>query len=302
MEPPKSYIIFQCYGNESVFLECTFALLSLSRLYRPEELSNTEIWIYTDNAGWFTSFKNCTLPLHYRLVDKELIQKWRGTIDFVHRVKIEVLLDFTKDRTGNFLYCDTDVIFTHKMDRMCQGVTANNVYMHMMEGRVSDNGNVLLKKLNNYLHTAKLPPVNGRQLYDFNMWNAGVLAFNNSHRHLLTEVLEFTDREYPKFPKHIIEQFAFSIMFQSGHEVKAALPCLLHYWNFKEVRGVFASFLHHFKDADWDTLTRHSGMVQVYDLLLEKTRFLYNRSIKDKLLGKQWKPGERDWEILVAGS
>jgi hypothetical protein len=298
MEQQKSYIIFQCYGNENVFVECTFALLSLSRLYKPRELSNTEIWIYTDNQNWFTPFKNCWLPLHFRVVDKAQIKQWRGAIDFVHRVKIEMLLDFTKDHSGNVLYCDTDVIFTHRIDEIFESTAQGNLYMHLMEGKVSDNCNPLLTKLNNYLHKAQLPPINGKQLYDFDMWNAGVLGFNTSSRHLLTEVLAFTDNEYPKFPKHIIEQFAFSIKFQSGHEVKTALPYILHYWNFKEVRGVFASFLSHFKDSGWDALTRYSSMLQVYELILEKTRFLYNRGIKDKILNKQWQPEKRDWKAL----
>jgi hypothetical protein len=301
MEQPKSYIVFQCYGNESVFLECTFALLSLSRLYTAADLSHTEIWVYTDNKGWFTSFKGCTLPLHYREVDKATIQQWRGAIDFVHRVKIEVLLDFTKSREGNILYCDTDVIFTHSLGSVWQGIAAGGLYMHLMEGKVSGRGNPLLTKLCNYLQSAHLPPINGTQLYDFDMWNAGVLGFNTSHRALLTNALKFTDTEYPKFPKHIIEQFAFSLQFQATGQVKTTAPYILHYWNFKEVRGIFAAFLQHFKGRNWDELTRYSGMLQMYDLILEKTRFLYNRSITDKLLKKQWQPEKRDWDALVKG-
>ncbi len=299
MNQQKSYIVFQCYGNESVFLECTFALLSLSRLYKPEELSNTEVWIYTDNPGWFKGFKGCNLPLHYQVIDKEKIKQWRGAIDFVHRVKIELLLHFTKDKAGSVLYCDTDIIFTHRLDKVCQGVGAGNLYMHMMEGKVSDKGNPLLTKLCKYLQGAGLPAINGKHLYDFNMWNAGVLGFHTNYRQLLEDALKFTDENFPKFPKHIIEQFAFSVHFQSAGEVKAALPYIIHYWNFKEVRGVFASFLQHFKDADWDTLVRHSSMLQMYDLLLEKTRFLYNRSLTDKLLGKQWQPADRDWDSFM---
>ncbi len=295
MSQQKSYIVFQCYGNESVFLECTFALLSLSRLYQPEELSNTEVWIYTDNPAWFTKFKHCDLPLHFHTIDKEQIRQWRGAIDFVHRVKIELLLHFTKDRTGSVLYCDTDIIFTHRLDNICQNIGAGSLYMHMMEGKVSDKGNPLLTKLCKFLESERLPAINGKQLQDFNMWNAGVLGFNTSHRGLLEGALKFTDDNFPNFPKHIIEQFAFSVQFQSAGEVKAALPYIIHYWNFKEVRGVFASFLQHFEDADWPALVRHSSMLQMYDLLLEKTRFLYNRSIADKLLGKKWQPEVRDW-------
>ena len=98
-----NYIVFQCYGNEGVFHECAYALLSLSRLYQAGVKCNIEIWIYTDNPGWFEAFKDCTLSLHFRAIDKATINEWRGSIDFVHRVKIEVLKDFCKDKKGNVL-------------------------------------------------------------------------------------------------------------------------------------------------------------------------------------------------------
>src|ERR1022692_2665780 len=124
MDHQPNYIVFQCYGNEGVFHECTYALLSLSRLYAQGELTNTEIWIYTDNPGWFRSFEGCWLPLHYREIDKATIQQWRGKIDFVHRVKIELLKDFIKDKKGNILYTDTDVVFTHRIDKMLEDIGA----------------------------------------------------------------------------------------------------------------------------------------------------------------------------------
>ena len=293
-----SYIVTQCYGNEGVFLECAFSMLSLSRLYKPEELNNTEIWIYTDNPGWFKAL-NSTLPLHYREIDKATIQQWRGSIDFVHRIKIEALLDFTKERKGNILYVDTDIVFTHRMDNVWQEIEAGALYMHIMEGRVSDRSNPLFKKLDTYLRSAQAQQINGKPLYDMDMWNAGVLGFNTQHRHLLIDALRYTDTEFPKFPKHIVEQFAFSVYFQMAGDVRSAVPYALHYWNMKEVRAVFASFFEYFRGHSWEDLTRYSSLLQLYVLVLEKVRFQYNRSFADKLLNKQWQPGQYDWAALA---
>ena len=293
-----NYIIMQSYGNEGVFLECAFALLSLSRLYKTEELSNTEIWIYTDNPGWFKAL-NSTLPLHYKVMDEQTIRQWRGQIDFVHRVKIEVLLDFTKDHTGNILYTDTDVVFTHSMDKMWQNIEGGALYMHIMEGRVSDKSNPLLKKLDAYLRTSKAQQASGKPLYDMDMWNAGVIGFNTTKKELLTEILKYTDSEFPKFPKHIVEQFAFSVKFQQAGNVWSAVPYTLHYWNMKELRTVFASFFNHFKGCPWADLARYSSLLQLYVLVLEKIRFEYNRSFTEKLGNKQWQPGNYDWDALA---
>ena len=295
MEQP-SYIVFQCYGHEGIFYECAYALLSLSRLYTPAEMAGWQIWIYTDNPGWFHSFKNCGLPLHFRTVDKETITKWRGEINFVHRVKIEVLIDFTKDKTGNVLYLDTDVVFNSRIDKVWQDIDAGELYMHVMESIVSDETNPVTKKLNAFLHTNKAPAWSGpKALYDMSMWNAGVLGFHTKHKDILQEILDFTDAVYPQLPKHIIEQFACSVMFGRAGDIKTAAPYLLHYWNLKEARLVLASFFYHFKDCSWQDLIKYSALVQMHVLIQEKVNFFSNRSIAGKLQKKLWAPHPYNW-------
>ena len=298
--PLPSYLVMQCYGNEGVFLECAFALLSLSRLYEPAELANVQIWLYTDKPEWFNRFKDSPLDLHFRQLDQATISAWRGAINFVHRIKIEVLLDFTQDKTGNIIYTDTDVVFTHKIENLWSDLSAGAVAMHMMEGRIVDEGNPIFKKFNKFLHSANAPaPIKGQPLYNYYMWNAGLLGFNTTKRHLLKEVLTFTDEQFPKFPKHIIEQFAFSVAFQQEGNLKSALPYVLHYWNMKEARIIFGSFFNHFSNCSWQDLVKFSGMIQIYDLVLQKIRFEYNRSFTEKLTNKHWQPEPYNWEELV---
>lgn len=299
MSQQKNYIIFQCYGNEGIFHECTYALLSLSLLYQPEELNNTEIWIYTDNPAWFRSFKDCPLPLHYREINNITIKEWRGKIDFVHRVKIEMLKDFTRDKTANVLYADTDVVFTHRIDKMLEHIGAGKLYMHTLEGKVSDEGSPVLRKLNKYLSANAKQDTNGKPLNELSMWNAGVLGFNTQYNHLLEKILAFTDSEYPHFPKHIIEQFACSTYFQEARELKAASPFILHYWNLKEARQSLASFFDAFKGKSWQELTNYSQLLQMPVLMQEKANFYQNRSIMDKLLKKQWLPSTQNWLELI---
>ena len=82
-------------------------------------------------------------------------------------------------------------------------------------------------------------------------------------------------------------------------DVRSAVPYALHYWNMKEVRAVFASFFEYFRGHSWEDLTRYSSLLQLYVLVLEKVRFQYNRSFADKLLNKQWQPGQYDWAALA---
>ena len=298
MDRQKDYIVFQCYGHERVFHECTYALLSLSRLYQPDKLSNTEIWIYTDNPGWFRSFKDCSLPLNYKEIDNNTVKKWRGNIDFVHRVKIEVLKDITTHKKGNILYVDTDVVFMHSIDKMMQDINEGKLYMHIMEGIISEEGNAVFKKLNKYLQKGGSKALKGKPLQSMAMWNAGVLGFNTKYAYLLDEVLAFTDNEYPQFPKHIIEQFAFSVFFQLQDTVKAAAPYIFHYWNMKEAGFVLSSFFSQFKDKSWGELTRLSSLVQMHTLMQEKTNFFYNRGLAGSVMNKHWIPAKPNWQEL----
>ena len=268
-------------------------------MYAEEELGNTEIWIYTDNADWFRSFKDCPLPLHFREVNHALIQQWRGKIDFVHRVKIEVLKDMVSSHEGNILYADTDVVFTHRIDNMLQGIADGKLYMHVMEGIVSGCGNPVLTKLYNYLQGHSAMKVDGKPIYDLAMWNAGVLGFNTRYHAVLDDVLTFTDTEYPKFSKHVIEQFAFSVFMQQAAQVHTAAPGILHYWNLKEARQVLASFFDHCKGKTWRELTIASMAIQMHVLMQEKMNFLANRSVADKLMKKNWQPAHPDWKELL---
>ena len=299
MDQQTNYIVFQCYGNESIFHECTYALLSLSRLYAPGELKNTEIWIYTDNPGWFSSFKDCTLPLHYRQVDDKIIRAWKGEINFVHRIKIEVLKDFIKDRTGNILYLDCDIVITHPIDQLFKNINSGQLYMHVREGLISDRSNKVLAKLHHHYKNKSPLKIKEKPVHEFAMWNAGVLGFNTKYSYILDEVLTFTDSEYAKFPKHVIEQFAFSIYFQQAGLVKAAAPYIFHYWNLKEARTVLSSFFENFKDKSWEELTRYSSLVQMHALMQEKTNFYRNRGLMGGILSKKWLPEKQDWTELI---
>ena len=298
MDQQTNYIAFLCYGDKGVFYECAYALLSLSRLY-PSGPPNTEIWIYTDDAAWFRSFKDCKLPIHYREIDKTTIQQWRGEINFVHRIKIELLKDLTKEKAGNILYVDTDVVFTHNIDSILDGINDGLLYMHTMEGIISNRGNPIFRKLNDHLKKDTANKVNGKPLQDLAMWNAGVLGFNTRHKHLLDEVLAFTDSEYPKLPKHVIEQFAFSVYFQREDNVKAAAPYIFHYWKLKEAREMLASFFDYFKGKTWEELTRYSSFIQMPALMQEKVNYLHGRSISAHLRNKQWHPAKQNWAEMI---
>jgi len=301
--PQRPYqIVLQAYGQEGILQECLFALFSFYKLHTEAERQLVSFHIYTDQPAWFRQFSDCPLDLHFQEVTPELIKKWRGAIDFVHRVKIEVLRDFVTRVTGPVLYLDTDVYFTKSIIPLLQRIENGELFMHVAEGKLSDGANPMMEKLHRFFRSQNSFMIAGKQELiplDTVMWNAGVLGFPTRHAALLDQVLSFTDTVHKSFPKHIVEQFAFSYFFAQRGIIHHSANCIVHYWILSEIKQVLASFFDYFKDKNWEELVHYSELVQHTVLVQEKTSFFINRSVTGKIRQLRWTPTQPDWAALV---
>ncbi|MBS1782876.1 MAG: hypothetical protein JSS78_07405 [Bacteroidetes bacterium] len=297
----QNHIVFQAYGNEEILHECALALLSITAQHNQAELQQLHVCIYTDQAAYFEKWKPLPFNLSLVSINEALIRKWRGEIDFVHRVKIELLRDFATKIKGNILYCDTDVYSCAPLSSLFEKIGSGKRIMHIQEGKLKGSSNMVFQKLNLYFEQHKFE-IN-QQLFempkDATMWNAGVLGFRADDRFLLDEVLDFTDTVYSKFPKHVVEQFAFSLCFSRAGIIHTAHPFLYHYWNLKELRPLLSSFFHFFSKKDWLQLAQFSRLIQLPEYLQQKANFYSNRSILGKLKKENWSPEIPDWIQLL---
>lgn len=240
MSEKRNYILFQAYGNDEILAECRFALLQLMRYNKPEDIC---IVLYTDNATYFTN-ELCIFTNHIiEQLSPELVTEWRGEINFVHRVKIKVLQHFFSRYQGNLIYCDTDTCCLQSLSAMFGEIEKGTVYMHTNEGLIDQRNNIESKKWKRFLSApVKIKGLPLGQLHQIFMWNAGVIGINSSQASVLEEVLEITDALYPAFPRHTVEQFAFSYVLQKKYTIRAAEAFLYHYWNLKEYRTILSRF------------------------------------------------------------
>jgi hypothetical protein len=299
---PQSYIVFQAYGNEYILQECLFALLTLSKQHANGELKDTQVCIYTDQPEWFRQVKGCPLQLHFRTVDAAQLKAWRGEIDFVHRVKIEVLRDMARTHTGSILYLDTDVCFLAPLTTVLQNINDGHLYMHVQESVVKDDINPIFTKLHKFLRTHNPLQVGNETIQistEAAMWNAGVLGFHTRYAPLLDKVLHFTDEVYKQFPKHVVEQFAFSWYFQQETPLKSTVREVFHYWHFKEMRAYLASFFAYFKNAGWNELEKYTELLQWHAPMQDKCSFYQNRNGLEKMRRIYWQPRLPDWSQLL---
>lgn len=301
MSAAKNIIVFQAYGNQSILNECVFSLLTFTRI--GQSFSDLQVWIYTDNEAYFESFTVCPVPIHYRTIDASQIKEWRGATDFVHRVKIQILKDLAAIQPqANILYLDTDTEFLQPIDTVMQRIAKGQLFMHIDEGVIREEGNPILKKLNKFLADNRSIPVDDGTINvsdDAVMWNAGVLGFRAADAAMLNDVLGVTDVLHKKYQKHIIEQFAFSLIFQNKQQVKAAYPYIMHYWNLKEFRVILDSFFTYFKGCSWTELETYSRLLQVQVYIQQKANFYQTRSISKKIAKETWQPKIPDWDDLL---
>ncbi|MDQ3277537.1 MAG: hypothetical protein M3Q06_04380, partial [Bacteroidota bacterium] len=162
----------------------------------------------------------------------------------VHRLKIEMLIDFLERFNVNVLYCDTDTYLTAPIEPILQDLEAGNFYMHQFEGIIDKQESPSFYKWQRFLATTPVTFNNNRVVFDktLKMFNAGAVGLNSQKKRLLQDVLALTDAVYAKFPKHIAEQFAFSYCLQKSGTIQTADHLVAHYWNLKEFRWLLQHF------------------------------------------------------------
>ncbi len=284
------YLIFQAYRNIAVIHECKYALLRLLSVYKNSPDVH-DIIIYTDMPEAFDIF-NHTLAITIEEVDNEKIALWRGQIDFVHRVKIEIIKDALQKFEGKAIYMDTDTYCNRTLHPLFESISASQAFFHCNEGTIAQPQTLHLKKWKRFL-TKKNPVfVNEPNPLQITMWNAGVIGLEVSHLPLLDTVLKVTDNLYPLFTKHTAEQFAFCYTFQSAQvNILAAAPYIFHYWNLKEFRLLLAAFFADYSTADMNMLINLSEQILPEQIVDAKLRFqkapVLEKFFK-KISGKAW--------------
>ncbi|OGX92168.1 hypothetical protein [Hymenobacter coccineus] len=230
------FLLYQAYGNPDVLNEALFSILSYLR-----QPVGARVVVYTDNPAHFQRILGEAAAVEYVPIAPAQWQAWRGEIDFVHRVKIEVLLHAAARYAGNLLYVDTDTVFVQPLAEVFGALGRGERFMHVGEGRLRD-GNSLNRKINQALQqdAGRTDLAGGPIPPDTQMYNAGALGLRTTDAPLLAQVLTLTEQLHRLYPKHVMEQLAFSVVLARAGVVRAAAPWVYHYWNLKEIRPVLA--------------------------------------------------------------
>lgn len=280
------YIVFQAYGNEGILMECKFALM---QLLKHNTATDFCVVLYTDHEDFFTPVLQNFQHFEVIPINSKIIKQWRGAIDFVHRIKIEMLIHFAEHHKGAILYFDTDTYCKSAVAPLFDLIEQDQLIMHTCEGSLDDKKSIVFKKWSRFL-TDNNVTYNSSPIGDtaeIQMWNAGVLGFSNVYLSAIKNVLKLTDRIYPLFPKHTVEQFAFSYIFQKQCKIESADTFIFHYWDLKEYKQLLTAFFEKMEERSLEEQTKKLAAFLPQQIFEEKQDY-NNASFIKKLSRKRW--------------
>ncbi|MGI4832898.1 MAG: hypothetical protein ACRYFK_05490 [Janthinobacterium lividum] len=288
-----STLVYQAYGQPGIRHEAAFSILSAYAAGGGTLGKAVQVVVYTDAPAELEALLGPQPAIRYQPIAADQWQQWRGNIDFVHRVKIEVLRHAAAHYAGPLLYLDTDTLFERPPAEVLGWLAAGPRLMHAAEGTLGQGG-YLNRKIGRYLRRHGFVSQCGGPVLNLAtpMYNAGVLGLHPADAPLLDQVLCLTDELHRFYPKHVMEQLAFSAVLSAAGPVRAATPGVFHYWNLKEARPLLAAFFARYAGQPLPALLPHLGEVPLRPLSESKLHFERRPGWQRTLLrwlGRAWR-------------
>lgn len=224
-------LLLQAYGDARFLQQARFCILTAQArgLNAP---GGPRVLVYTDQPAHFAELgPNVTAVA----VTADQLHRWRGTIDFVHRVKLEVMLHALATVGERLLYVDCDTYFRVDPQTLFARIAPGHTLMRVSEGAFSNRSNGIQRKMQAFVRRHTFQLANGETVRipeHTEMWDAGVIGIHAADTRLIRRALELTDAMYPLYPKHVIEQVAVSFVLQTASAVGAAGDAVYHYWRY----------------------------------------------------------------------
>ncbi len=279
----QNHILYFTHGQKEFLNEAVFALLSYYAHHTEDE---NKVVVYTDNVDYFK--QKLPLSITYIPLSQETIQKWKGDINFVHRVKIELLKDFATKFLGSVLYLDSDTYFKTNISPLFGQIQQGIPVMSLSEGTIGKSRIKHLKQFDSYFKKKNYQITIHNTTLDFQkdirMYNAGIIGIQvPENAPLFDTALQITDYIYPENPSHVVEQFAFSYLLQTQDSaIIEAEPLIHHYWYFKEFRSIINLFFEKYKHKNFPELVALSQHINPEYIGSEKLTYK-NATFLEKL-------------------
>jgi len=236
-ENVKCTLVVQSYGSANEYSRGIFSIISFFA-WSSFELDQVQVILFTDAPSHFKRFLE-DLPIVYVRLDKAKINDMRGTIDFVHRVKIIAIQKAFAYTNGDILYVDSDTCFVADPVPLMNQLEYDRIFMHKYEYEFQKMktmklpGGAQFLRFYNFIIGRVFTMMDGSEFTipaNQVSWNAGVIALKNIHKHYLSDVLKLTDDLYPETLCVGCEQYAFNIILGKNLKIVSSKDYVFHYW------------------------------------------------------------------------
>lgn len=227
-------LIYQAYGQQKIIHQSLFSVCSLFHAW--PDFSGT-VLLYTDQGASLREFFQGEPRVRVVDVTMDQIREWGGPAAFVHRVKLEILLDACRLSSERRIYLDGDTFFTQKPEALFDLISEEQSIMHIKEYELRSPLGPLPKKIARFVRGKEFQINPAKKVSIPNstaMWNAGVIGYHKKNEGFLREALQLTDVLYGAYPKHVMEQLAVSFCLSSVSMVHSADETIKHYWQQKD--------------------------------------------------------------------
>lgn len=254
-------LIEEIYCHETVCSICSF--FSLNPTFEGK------IVIYTDNEDFFIKHLPNSEKIIILSIDKERINQLLSGSEYIFRLKILLLLDFSKQYSGKVLFADGDTFFIKNTNQLFKRINSKSFVLHCCEYKIESKINENYSSF--FANRILKVNIKGR-CFEFSeknyMYNSGVVGFHTSNALFLELALALLDEfEWHKIQEKTLEQLALSLAF-SKLKIKTADDTVFHYWFIKMYRMVLWQYF--FKTKESITLNQ-SDMNFIADDFVKKT-------------------------------
>lgn len=229
------HVVYLSHGGSKYYSQTRFSVLTLLDLLIKENRSDIKIVIFTDRIS--------ESPVHplvssVYISPRDLV-RFRGPLEYVHRIKLEVLRRAENEIGTPFIYVDCDTRWLAIPERQFEvleretgsGGLRQMAYMHKLEGEISATFFSAYWRILNKQRD-KLAEWGLSKEGPWYMWNSGTFGVPISDNGLFDRALEITDHllPLPRNTRNCVEQLALSLVACADYQVAPFDDCLTHYW------------------------------------------------------------------------
>lgn len=220
------HLLFVTFGNnEQNHAQAYFCICS----FLAQQANVYSINVVTDQPSWYKSIEK---HLNIIEVDQQILEKWKGPFQYMWRIKIKAIEKIILAYPGEpVLYLDTDTFLYSDFNALQKAAEQGFAMMHENEGRLKLRQEKSLRMMTKAFTRQTFEGY--RNLQEYDMWNAGIIMIpNNKEGAEIRKILSLCDEMCEKKVRpYFIEQFCFSVVLKDVYGLKAASPCIAHYWS-----------------------------------------------------------------------